>query len=52
MLGCELEWVQIPIRLLPMVDATSRRVLMQTVKAGNLSLPVIDPLGDRGTLVY
>lgn len=52
MLGCELEWVQIPISLLPVVDAASRRVLIQTVKAGNLSLPLLDPLGDRGTLVY
>lgn len=51
MLGCELERVQIPICLLPVADAASRRVLIWTMRAGNVLPPLLDPLGDRGTLV-
>lgn len=51
MLGCELEWAQTPICLLPVVDATTGRVLIRPVRAGNVSPPLLDPLGNRRTLV-
>lgn len=51
MLGCELERAQLPICLFPIVDAASRRVLIWAVRASKVSPPLLDLLGNRGTLV-
>lgn len=40
-----------PIYLLPVMDAASRRVLIWSVRASNISAPLLDPLGNRRILI-